>query len=558
MGWKIQIGGWKPLGDRQIPNPFNRQDREAAVNEAAQNFKTAVNTVADTQKKVVDTFANGAAQANQAIADTARKNLPSGVGDVVAAPFDANAAAAKTVQQVNQAHNQAVKQVAGNVADVGAAAANTVANAAEDGANAVWQAGKQMVGALDYKANIDALQEGDRYQLGVGGEVKVGVGKGFADGDLEVKRTKDGYTVSATGRFGAGALAEEGGELGPLKATATAEATQAFGGKVEMSFKTAEEAKRAADILVRQAAALGAASSPVGAVASPLLQPSKDELKFLANNISALELNSTVAGNLSSTLGLDEKSSPIYAGLQEKLGLEAGQTARIELKDGKPSALVLRQDFGGNFDYRAGAGLSSTGESKDRVSAKSVDLAAVSAKGNIRVETRIPLPQSFDTSKITDGEYMKKTLGDIAKNTEQRIELTGQGSARTIIPGLPLNGAVKAKFEATGKASEILTPTVLNQFMQGNLAGAAKSVGDKVQVKGSVTPYSTEGFDTRQGLSLMGVGLVGRGTAIRESQGTPLWQYQGTASDAAKDLGNFVQQQQANVQRAAAQLQAGK
>ncbi|HZN95455.1 MAG TPA: hypothetical protein VFB81_22235, partial [Myxococcales bacterium] len=123
MGWKIQIGGWKPLGDRQIPNPFNRQDREAAVNEAAQNFKSAVNTVADTQKKVVDTFANGAAQANQAIADTARNNLPSGVGDVVAAPFDANVAAAKTVQQVNQANNQAVKQVAGTVADAGAATA---------------------------------------------------------------------------------------------------------------------------------------------------------------------------------------------------------------------------------------------------------------------------------------------------------------------------------------------------------------------------------------------------------------------------------------------------
>src|SRR5262249_30176110 len=158
--------------------------------------------------------------------------------------------------------------------------------------------------------------------------------KGFADGDLEVKRTKDGYVVSATGRFGAGAMAEEGGELGPLKATATAEATQAFGGKVEMTFKTAEEAKRAMDILIRQAGALAAAGTAAGPLATPLLQPSKEELKFLADHINAVELSQTTAGSLAGNLGLDEKSSPVYAGLNGKVGLESGQTARVEFKDG--------------------------------------------------------------------------------------------------------------------------------------------------------------------------------------------------------------------------------
>jgi hypothetical protein len=113
---------------------------------------------------------------------------------------------------------------------------------------------------------------------------------------------------------------------------------------------------------------------------------------------------------------------------------------------------------------------------------------------------------------------------------------------------------VKAKFEATGRVADILTPAVINQFLAGNVAGAANAIGARVPVSASITPYSTQGFDMRAGLSLMGVGLTGRATALRETMGQPLWQYQGTASSAATDLSNFVQRQQANARRLAAQV----
>lgn len=549
MGWQPQIFGWKPLGEnRHIPNPFNRAERTAAINEGAQNVRSVVNAGVNAQQSVVSTFTGAAEQANRTVANGARQVLPAGVGDVVAAPFDANANAARTVNQLNQGAGQAVRDTANVGTRVGAAVANQTADAVEDGANAVWQAGREMVQATDYRSNIAALNEGDRYQLGLGAEVKVGVGKGFADGDLDVRRTAQGYVVSASGRLGGGALAEAGGELGPLRATATAEATQAFGGRVEMTFRNAEDATRATETLLRQAATAAAATNPAAAVAAPLLQPSGDDLRFLANNISAVELSSTAAGLVSAGLGLNDKNNPVFAGLTGRASLEMGQTARLEMDGGRPSALVIRQDFGGRLEGRVGAGVGS-GEGNDRVTGRSLDAIAGDVRGNIRLENRIPLPQNFDVGRITDGGYLRQTLGDMGRNAQQRVELTAQGSGRTIIPGLPINGGVKAKLEATGRASEILTPQVLDQFMRGDVSGAARTIGDRVQVRGSVTPFSNHGFDTRAGLSLMGVGGTLRGTAIRESQGQPLWQYQGTASGAARDLSTFVQQQQVSAQR---------
>ncbi|HVE83424.1 MAG TPA: hypothetical protein VND93_11275, partial [Myxococcales bacterium] len=434
MGWKPEIFGWRPLGDRHVPNPFNRQEREAAINEGAQNVRSAANTVIGAQQQVVDTFAGAAANVNQTVADAARNNLPAGVGNVVAAPFDANAAVARGVQTVNNAQADVARQGVDVATRTGAAAANLTANAVEDGANAAWQVGQQVVGAVDYRSNINALQEGDRYQLGLGAEVKVGVGKGFADGDLEVRRTADGYTVSASGRVGAGALAEAGGELGPLRATATAEATQALGGRVEMSFRTADEAARATEILLRQAAAAGAATNPAAAAAAPLLQPGRDDLRYLADHVSAVELNSTAAGTVAAGLGLGDKDSPVFAGIQGRAGVEQAQTARLEFQGGRPSALVLRQDLGASVEGRLGAGIGS-GQGDDRVTGRAADVVAGGVRGNIRVETRLPLPQNFDARRITDGQYLRQQLGDVARNAQQRVEITAQGSARTLIPG---------------------------------------------------------------------------------------------------------------------------
>jgi len=386
--------------------------------------------------------------------------------------------------------------------------------------------------ALDYRSNIAELKEGDRYQIGAGLEVKLGLGKGFGDGDVEVKLTKEGYVVSTFGKLGGGAMVEPGGEGGPFKANANAEGTQSIGGRVEMTFKSADEATRAVETLFRYAAS---GSMGIPGVSTP---PAQADLKLLSDNISAIELNTVSAGAVASNLGLSEKDFPAFAGYYFKASLEQGIAGRVEIKDGKPVALVLRQEWAEKMDGRLGAGVGSA-EGKEANTGKAADILALEEKANIRVETRIPLPPKFDLSRITDGAYVGQTVKDASKNAEQKVELTGSLTGRSIIPRVPTGGA-KAKIEASGKASEILTPAVLQQFLQGNVSGAMKAMGDKVKVTGSVTPLSTRGFDARMGLSLMGVGLNGRGTAIRESQGEPIWSFKGNATEAARSLAALV------------------
>ncbi|MBS1149131.1 MAG: hypothetical protein H6Q89_829 [Myxococcaceae bacterium] len=483
--------------------------------------------------KDIQTLGQGAKALGTGIAD-APENAVALSGEIADRAINMGQAALGFVDQA--------KKFAADKLNDGVEAVKTGVGLLEAGAKGIAKAGAEYVqgvaDAVDYKSNIDKLGEGDKYKLGVGASGSVEGIKIYGKGSIEVEKKDGGYVVSVDGELGGGIYGEVGGKLG-AKVNAEASATLGLGGKVEMKFATAEDAKKATEILLKQAAASAAASQtgPLaipGQIASRAIQPSADELKFLAKNVSAVELRGNVAGELAGTLGIKD-----VAGINAGLKAKGEVAARIEFTN--PPSVTIKQTLSAELAGSAGLRLTNGKEGSDANTG-----GAPGASGKIEakaiIEQKYTLPGNVDTAALLKdpGGYIKDVASKVVKSEEDKItlELDAQGGV------LGSGGGAKTEITFKGKAEELRNSGYLEKILKGDVTGALTALGDKVEVEAKVTPYKTLGLSLAPGVSLMGFGVGVELEATRQDMADqPLYEYKGkNATETAQRLAQLAQQ----------------
>ena len=216
----------------------------------------------------------------------------------------------------------------------------TVKSGLETVKNGVASFVSEVASAVDYGQNIDKLGPDDKYKLALGGSASVEGIKGYGKGSIEVTKITAGkYVVSADGELGGGVYGEVGGKIG-ASLNAEASATLGVGGKIEMTFDSAEEAKKATQILLKQAASTAVSVEGnqvlpgVGMLAGQALAPSGDEMNFLADHTSAVELRGNVAAEVGGCVGLKDVAGLFgSAGVKDELAVRMRALAAGEQLD---------------------------------------------------------------------------------------------------------------------------------------------------------------------------------------------------------------------------------
>jgi hypothetical protein len=316
---------------------------------------------------------------------------------------------------------------------------------------------------LQIKNQINKLGVGDTYSLGGSVSLGIGVGGGVG-GDIEVKRTTEGYTVSA------GANADVGLGVG---FGAKAEA----GARTEFKFDNKRDAQRAALILAGASAAT-VAPPPL----KPALVPSAGDLNFLKDNLSAVELNHGVSAELDAKFG----SGFVEAGVAA--GAKVQTTYRMEFEDGKPSELVRSVNFSTSGEAKAALGLVKKfgGDVGGELSAAMKGGAELD--GNVTVETRIPL----GSSGISNLDSLAGRLD--SAETSIKATVTADAGER----------GVQAEVGVSGLSIRE-TRRALSDLMRGRVGDAFDEVD--VAAAGSFSAFRDSGYDFGFDLNFGKVGV---------------------------------------------------
>jgi len=394
--------------------------------------------------------------------------------------------------------------------------------------------------AVDYGKNIDQLGAGDSYRLGVGASGSIEGVKGYGQGSISVSKGSDGkYTVAADGELGGGVYAQIGASAGG-SATASAAATLGVGGRVELKFDNAEDAKKATGILLKQAAASGleGVAGPAGALAGAAVAPNAADEKFISDHASAVELRGNVAAQVSAALGLKN-----VVGLAGFAKVKGEDTVRLELS--KPPKVVLRQELSGQVSGSAGIKLGKP--STDGARKKQATGAEGSVLGSARVQQTYTLPEQLDLGKLKSDPVgtLTKVAGAVAKTEQDSVSFTLDASGGA----LGHRGGVVATASYTGDAGALASSGALQKLFSGDLKGALTAATSNANITLAVTPYENVGVKYMPAASVMGFGLGGSFDALRKDvRRPPLYEYSGgdpAANQRAIDqLGKIFEQPQ--------------
>lgn len=406
--------------------------------------------------------------------------------------------------------------------------------------NAVTDFAKDVSQATDINANVKALGEGDSYTLKVGAEGGAGVKVG-GEHQIEVKHENGKYTVSADSSLSVGVDIGLNAKIPGFAAGPEAQAKAGLGAKVEYEFKSAEDAAKAAEILAKQAranaASAAASSTPLGPLAGQAAQaalgPSKEELQFLQQNVSAVELK--VSGNanaaVEATLG-QRGIAAASAGLEGEVS--TANTLRIEMENGKPSALVIKSEAEGQVGGGAGVGANQEAASREG----SMGLLGGSGSLKVESETKVPLPGNFDAGALARDPA--GTLNTLLRDTGNGMETKTTATLDLNGSALGNGGGLETKVEFSGKPAD-LARAALPALARGDLPGALQGLGDRTEVSASITPYSTRGVSFNPEVEVAGVGVGVEFEAQRKDMADqPLWQYKGTATEAGRNINQFI------------------
>jgi hypothetical protein len=365
-----------------------------------------------------------------------------------------------------------VIDVAGDVlditpADVGKALETAAKTGLKLGGFVLDEARKVMRNALNdglqIENQIKKLDIGDTYSLG--GSVSGGlVVDGGIGGDIEIKCTAEGFTVSA------GANAHVGLGIGY---GASVEA----GVRTEFKFDNRKDAQKAALILAGASAAV-AAPPPL----KPALVPSPGDLNFLKDNRSAVEVSRGISAELDAKL----EAGFVEAGVSA--GAKVQTSYRMEFEDGKPSALVRSVNFSTSGEAKAALGLVKKfgGNVGGELTAALKGNAELT--GNVTVETRIPL----GSSGISDLD----SLADRLDSAETSIKATVTADAG--------ERGVQAEVGVYGLSIRE-TRRALSDLIRGRVGDAFDEVD--VTATGSFSDFKDSGYDLGFDLKFGKVGV---------------------------------------------------
>jgi hypothetical protein len=371
----------------------------------------------------------------------------------------------------------------------------------QEQAAAVKQFVSDALAPLNIGKQVGQLGPGDTYTLGAGASATAELAVEAA-GEIQVTRNANGtYTVAG------GANAAVGVGL-----TDDIDGTVGAGAKVEYTFNNPRDAARAAEILAKAAASTAIIGTGPGALvgALPGVRPSAEDMRFLGQNISAVELSGAAAASLGVELPVNVGHLTPAAGIKAN----ATQTARIEFENGKPSALVLQNSLGAEGSARSGL-LNS--QFPGLVPPNSV---GASFKASATLETRIPLDNL--NLNLSPADLLRDPVGTLRGNLqnlpEPQYKLTG-----SIDVGYEHNGQQKGftmELSAEISPAELGRSGFVGQLLQGNFKDALGSLNNNTTVALSGGAYTDHGIDT--GVSATFAGANFQAERRDSNPGTPI------------------------------------
>lgn len=440
--------------------------------------------------------------------------------------------ATDTVDDLKGKAGEVKDKVEDTLGDVKDTAVEVKDKVLEEGGELVDKAkdiGKGWSEALDYEENIDKLGPGDKYTLSVGGDGSMEGGKVYAKGTLEVTRNDKGeYIVSADGELGGGLYASLGGSVG-ARAKVEGEATVGLKGKVEMKFKSPEEAKRAADTLVRM-------TSPGAALKGP---PSMEDMEFATKHISAVEVSGNTAAKLAGDLGIGVQKTT-GASVFAEGGVKLEHTARIEFDENRKPSLVLKTEESGYVAGGMEAGFNNTrGPRGHQTGSNGGQQLAGTARGSVTIEAKFDIPVGVDPLKLAKDPV--GTLTDLGlkqmKSVETKTTVKVQGDATAGKQG----GGYEAKVVLTNDGAKLVEGKALDYALRGQFDKALAATGDSTKVDATIRSYDKTGVDASPELKIMGYGVKANITAERTDYAdVPSFSFSGTGKEAAGALRDWT------------------
>jgi hypothetical protein len=409
-----------------------------------------------------------------------------------------------------------------------------------EGAQAVGHAVKAyaegVAHAVDYKDNIQKLGPGDKYTIGLDGYAGVEGIRVAGKGNIEVSKGKDGkYTVGLDGEIAGGLYGEVGGKVAGLHASGEASAMLGVGGKLELKFDSQEEATKAAGILLKRAGTMGAVSAlappGLGGAAAALAAPSKDELKFLGDHVSAMELTGNVAAEALGTLGVKG-----VAGLMGGVEAKVSSTVRLEVGEGAPK-VVVKQTLAAGLEAGAGLRLQGKGHNEENEGF----LTAVGGKGEaeVSIERQFSLPKgvTFDQLKHEPLKTLKAVGAEMKKTEVDSVAMGYELSGGAMGSGGGVGGEVKL----SANLEELQKSGAVAKALKGDFKGALAALPESTEVEGKSERFATYGVKTGPIVSVMGFGVGLELQAQRKDvdEGT-VKSFKMPAKDAFEIMNDFI------------------
>lgn len=383
---------------------------------------------------------------------------------------------------------------------------------------------------LDYGAQIDKLGKDDTYTLGIGGDLSVESVKAGGSGEISVTVNDEGkYVVGVEGEVLAGLYGQLGGKTGAADAGADGAASLALGTKMEMEFDSAEEAKEAVGVALRTSgsAALRAALGPAF-----LIPPSFSDMKFIQDNISAVEFSGSIAASIAADAGV-ELHGAAELGVDGSFKMKNELTARIEFGQGEEASLTVNQELSGTVSGSVGAKLG-FGKKNEF----GLPVLEGSAEASVNFESKFDLPPA-DLRIITNpAGFIADHAQEITQSQENKLTLKVQGKDLSNQQGIGMEGELV--IESNGDDLVQAASRALKQ----DFSGAINGLMDDAKVDVSLTGFAATGVAFSPELRIMGFGGKADLHLIRTDYlDEPLFAYEGSPKDAMlrlQDLANNV------------------
>jgi hypothetical protein len=255
-------------------------------------------------------------------------------------------------------------------------------------------------------------------------------------------------------------------------------------------------------------AAVPGAAPAVAAVDYLQVKSAMADCAKFNGSISAVELRGEagVQADAQAKVGNGQLAAGVFAGTK----FNTDSCCRVEFTNGHPSAVVMRDDYGGELKAGAQAGPALSGGSDGSMTTKSMQNLSLTAKGKLSIETRYTLPPN-----TPPGADLSQLLSTCPKS--QKATLTTDLGSNT--------GGKVQSFELDGDLSQLLRdPRLSAAFLQANPSGmleAARAHGDVTITSRS---YTTDALDLPIGAKVEGIGASLDWNSVRRNYSDPVIQ----------------------------------